>query len=76
MKFNERLRELRIEKGLKQKEVAEYLGMTAKGYAFYELGEREPSIETILKLCDYFDVTADYLLGRKDYESWENFRKD
>ena len=49
--------------------MAEYLGMTAKGYAFYELGEREPSIETILKLCDYFDVTADYLLGRKDYES-------
>ena len=64
MKFNENLKHLRTTKGVLQKEVAEYLGMTQKAYGFYELGQREPSINTILKLCDYFDVTADELLGR------------
>ena len=61
MKFNENLKHLRTAKGVLQKEVAEYLG---KAYGFYELGQREPSINTILKLCDYFEVTADELLGR------------
>lgn len=66
MKFNERLKELRLEKGTKQKDVAEYIGLTTKAYCFYELGKREPSIQTLSKLCDYFDVSADYLIGRSD----------
>lgn len=64
MKFNENLKELRIAKGVPQKEVAAYIGLTQKAYCFYELGTREPSIETLNKLCDYFDVSADYLIGR------------
>ncbi len=66
MKFNENLRELRIAKGVPQKDVAAYIGLTQKAYCFYELGTREPSIETLNKLCDYFDVSADYLIGRTD----------
>ena len=64
MKFNENLKHLRKVKGVLQKEVAAHLGITQKAYGFYELGQREPSINTILKLCDYFEVTADELLGR------------
>ena len=66
MKFNANLKELRLEKGVSQKDVATYLGLTQKAYCFYELGTREPSIATLNKLCDYFEVTSDYLLGRTD----------
>lgn len=66
MKFNEIIKELREEKGVKQKDVAEYLGLTAKAYCFYELGKREPSLTSLIKLCDYYDVSADYILGRSD----------
>lgn len=67
MNFNERLKELRADKNVMQKDVATYLGLTPKAYCFYELGKREPSIENLIKLCDYFEVSADYLLGRTDY---------
>lgn len=66
MRFNERLKELRNEKGVLQKEIAAYLGLTVKAYNFYELGLREPNIASICKLCDYFSVSADYLLCRTD----------
>lgn len=66
MDFNERLKELRLAKGCKQKEVAAHLGLTTKAYCFYELGQREPSIESIKKLCAFFDVSSDYLLGITD----------
>ena len=42
MIFSERLKELRTEKGVKQKDVAEFIGISTKGYCFYELGQREP----------------------------------
>lgn len=65
--MGQRLRELRLAKGLTQKQLAEHLGITQKAYCFYELGEREPSVSTIIKLCDFFDISADYLIGRTDY---------
>ena len=49
-----------------QKQVYERLNMSANGYASYEQGRTEPNIETIVKLCSIFDVSADYLLGIKD----------
>ena len=60
----ERLRELRKEKRLTQTQVGNYLGITVSAYGNYELGQREPSIDMLLKLADYFGVTVDYLLGR------------
>ena len=65
-KFSNRLAELRHEKRLSQKEIAKLLYIPQTTYSHYEVGNREPSIETIIKLCDLFDVSADYLLGRKD----------
>jgi transcriptional regulator with XRE-family HTH domain len=64
--FNIRLRELRKEKGLTQKQIADYLGISDKGYGYYELGQREPCISIIIALCDFYDVSADYLIGRTD----------
>ena len=66
MKFNERLKSIRIECNMTQKQVYERLNMSANGYASYEQGRTEPNIETIVKLCSIFDVSADYLLGIKD----------
>ncbi len=66
MKFNERLKEIRKECGKTQKEVYTALGISANGYASYEQGRTEPSIETLIKLCKVLDVSADYLLGLED----------
>ncbi|MBS4931767.1 MAG: helix-turn-helix transcriptional regulator [Clostridiales bacterium] len=62
----ERLKQLRIDKGITQKQIAEILGITVSGYQYYEHGKREISIKALTTLADYFDVSTDYLLGRSD----------
>lgn len=59
-----RLIGLREERKLSQAEVAKALGMSRSGFSMYELGEREPDMETIRKIADFFGVSADYLIGR------------
>lgn len=64
--MKDRLKELRLERKLSQKQVAEYLGISTRAYSHYEIGDREPSISLLVKLCDLFEVTADYMIGRTD----------
>ena len=64
--MNERLRQLRLEKGLTQKQLAEAVGLTKNALGNYESGRREPSIDLIKKFCTLFGVTSDYLLGLSD----------
>lgn len=64
--MGERLKELRIEKGLRLVDVANAVGLTLRAICNYEAGTREPSIDILKKLCDLFDVSADYLIGRTD----------
>ena len=64
--FADRLKELRAIKGVTQKNMAELLGINERNYRHYEAGDVNPTIANILLLADYFDVTADYLLGRTD----------
>lgn len=59
------LKELRKQKGLNQKDVADFLGITQQAYQKYEQGTSEMSGSTIGKLADYYGVTTDYLLGRE-----------
>lgn len=59
----DKIRKLRLEKGLSQKEVAYLLGLSKNAFTNYELGIREPSLNTLKKICELFDVSADYLLG-------------
>jgi len=64
MAFAAMLKQLREEKRLSQKDIADYLGITRQAVASYELAKREPDYEVLKKLADYFDVSIDYLLGR------------
>lgn len=64
--FGRRLKELRLSKSLKIKDVAFEIGLSLMAYNHYEWGDREPSIDVLNKLCDYFDVSSDYLIGRTD----------
>ena len=64
--LSERILSLRKERGLKQEEVADQTGIGYRSYRRYEAGEREPNASTIIILADYFNVSADYLLGRTD----------
>lgn len=64
--FSQRIKELRVSRNLSLKEVAQIIDMSLMAYAHYEYGDRQPSIETIVKLCDLYDVPADYLIGRTD----------
>ncbi|MBP5242520.1 MAG: helix-turn-helix transcriptional regulator [Clostridia bacterium] len=61
--FAERLKELRTERGLKQRDLAAALQTTDDSVYSWEKGRSQPSIEMILKICIYFEVSADYLLG-------------
>ena len=64
--MDDRLKELRLAMGLTQKQVAEKLELSTRAYSHYEQGDREPSLDLIKKLCRFFDVSADYLLGLSD----------
>lgn len=63
MKFD-RIRELREQNGLSQKEVAAELGMQLTQYRRYENGERKPAIDFLIQLANMYGVTLDYLVGR------------
>lgn len=65
-KFSERLKELRTEKGLTLKQVSEALSIPLQTYANYEHGTREPPLDLIIAICDFYKITSDYLLGRSD----------
>ena len=58
-----KLRELREQKGVTQKEVATAVGCTSTVYSRYERGEREPDISTLCSLADYFKVSIDSIIG-------------
>lgn len=66
MIISKRLKELRKEKGVKQIDVALFLGMSNSGYAGYEQGVRRLPIESLLLLSSYYNVSTDYLLGVTD----------
>jgi len=64
--FGERLKQLRKEKGLTQKGLADHFEMAVNAYQRYEYDERNMNIKTLTALADYFDVSIDYLVGRSD----------
>lgn len=64
--LGKRLRELRQERALKQREMADLLEMTLRNYQRMEHGEINVPVLTLCTLADYFGVTTEYLLGRTD----------
>ena len=64
MKFNERLKYQRESCGYTQKQMSELIGITPRSYQRYESGEREPNIETLVLIADFFKISLDTLVGR------------
>ncbi len=64
-----RLKKLREDRKLLQKDIASMLNITASAYGYYENGKREPSNETLEFLAKFYDVSVDYLLGIVDNPS-------
>ena len=67
MSFYQRIKDLREDADKTQTDIANYLGTTAQYYGKYEKGEREIPFSRAIELADYYNVSLDYLAGRKDY---------
>ena len=64
--FSERMSELRRRKGASQRTAAAELGISQALLSHYENGAREPGLDFVCRACDYYGVSADYLLCRSD----------
>lgn len=58
-----KIRELREDNDISQKEVANYLNITQQQYSLYESGKRTIPVDLVIMLTKYYDVTSDYILG-------------
>lgn len=59
-----RIRDLREDRDLSQKDIAEYLKCSQVCYSYYEIGKRDIPTDILIRLADYYDVSIDYILGR------------
>lgn len=66
MDYRARMRSLREDRDLTQAQVGKLLHKSQQGYNHIESGRAELKIEDLIKLCDYYNVSADYLIGRTD----------
>lgn len=64
MYYLQRLKDLREDKDLQQADIARLLKTTQPQYSRYEMGERELPIRHLVTLADFYNVSADYILGR------------
>lgn len=64
--FSARLKELRSSRKLSQLDLAREIGVSQRAVSYYELGEDIPTLDVLIKIADFFDVTLDYLVGRRD----------
>ena len=67
--FSDRLKTIRKESPYTQQKIADMLCISLNAYQKYEQAERSPSLETLVKLADIFEVTTDYLLECTDVKS-------
>ena len=66
--FSERLKELRTERGLTQKQLSQRVDISKSMICSYELCEYEPTLSKAMSLAKFFDVSLDYLSGLSDFE--------
>ena len=67
--FPRRLQMLREKRRLSRRTLAELCGLSGNMIGMYERGEKAPSVDALVRLADYFGVSTDYLLGRKNFSS-------
>ncbi|CAH0120979.1 MULTISPECIES: helix-turn-helix domain-containing protein [unclassified Paenibacillus] len=63
MTMGDRLRQLRMNRNISQEEVARTIGITRSAYSHYEINNRQPVYETLLKLAAFYDVSLDYIVS-------------
>ena len=64
--FSKRLKELRLEEGLSQEQLAKRVGLTHTAIGLWELGKRVPNLDAVILLAEYFKVSLDYMAGLED----------
>ena len=64
--FGERLKELRTNKNITQKQFAKIIGIEERSYQRYENGNSTPNYNVLIFIADYYNVSLDYLTGRSD----------
>ena len=64
--MNLRIRNLREDRDLKQKDIAKLLNCTQQTYSRYETGENNIDIKSLIILADFYNTSIDYLVGRTD----------
>lgn len=69
-----RIKELREEKNISQLELAKKLNLTQQSISLYEKGDREPSIDVLKSIANFFNVSLDYLLGKSDIRNPEELK--
>lgn len=70
MEYYERLRQMREDSDLTQAQVAEFLQTSQSYYSKLELGKKPFRVEQVIKLCEYFHVSADYIFGLPKNLNW------
>lgn len=65
--LGEKIRQLRKERKLSQTQLAEILSTSQDTVSLWEIGKSVPDVNTIISMCRYFEVSADYLLGLEDF---------
>ena len=65
--FGKKVKELRLELGLSQRKLGALLQVCNQTVSFWETGSREPDLDTLVLIADFFDVSVDYLLGKENF---------
>ncbi len=66
MDYRQRMKDLREDSDLSQAKVGKVINKSQQGYNHIEMGRAELKIEDLIKLCDFYKVSADYFIGRND----------
>lgn len=64
-KFSSNIKNLRLQKGLKQQELADKLSITQRKVSYWELGKVEPDIDMLWEIADLFEISVDELIGKE-----------
>lgn len=64
--FSDRLIELKVAHNVRQQDIADAIGISLRGYQYYEKGTKEHTMSKLIALAKYFDVSLDYLVGITD----------
>ena len=64
--FGQRLKQIRLENNLRQKDLSNEINVSVIALSYYETDKREPNLRVIRLICTYFNVSSDYLLGLSD----------